>query len=139
MSRQARKDTQPEIELRRILHARGLRYRVGFPVPGLSRRTIDIAFTRIKLAVFVDGCFWHGCPEHATWPAANADWWAAKIHKNQARDVATSEHLMTLGWTVLRLWEHEPPAEAARKVTGVVERLRCCCGGRAQCGPREPS
>lgn len=78
MSRHPRRDTGPELVLRRALHAAGLRYRVGYPVPGLPRRTIDIAFTRAKVAVFVDGCFWHGCEQHRTVPTANGAWWAEK-------------------------------------------------------------
>lgn len=124
MSRQARKDTRPEMRLRRLLHASGLRYRVGMPVPGLTRRTIDIAFTKIKLAVFVDGCFWHGCPEHASWPKANADWWVAKISANVARDLSTTQHLRHEGWRVLRLWEHEEPAASAARVLEAVTDLR---------------
>ena len=124
MSRQARKDTQPEVDLRRLLHAAGLRYRVGLRVPGLPRRTIDIAFTKVKLAVFVDGCFWHGCPDHATWPASNADWWANKIAMNRARDIATSKHLEALGWRVLRIWEHESPADSAVRIRSTLMDLR---------------
>lgn len=124
MSRQARRDTQPEVQLRRLLHAAGLRYRVAFPVPGMSRRTIDIAFTRMRLAVFVDGCFWHGCPVHATWPKSNGEWWEAKIRKNQERDLSTTAHLHDRGWSVLRLWEHEAPASAAGQVLTAVALLR---------------
>ena len=116
MKRQARTHTRPELALRRLLHARGLRYRVGLKVPGLPRRSIDIAFTRVRVAVFVDGCFWHGCPVHATWPAANAEWWAAKINKNRERDVLTTAHLVELGWEVVRVWEHESPVDAAQRV-----------------------
>lgn len=116
MSRQARKDTQPELDLRRILHAAGLRYRVGLAVPGLRRRTMDIAFTRLRLAVFVDGCFWHGCPSHGTAPKANSEWWAEKIARNRARDVETTEHLAELGWAVLRIWEHETATDGAELV-----------------------
>ena len=120
MSRQARKDTAPELALRRILYAQGFRYRVGFPVPGMSRRTIDIAFTAARVAVFVDGCFWHGCPTHSTWPAANADWWATKINKNRDRDVNTTAHLTDLGWTVVRVWEHETAQAAASRIEEIV-------------------
>jgi DNA mismatch endonuclease, patch repair protein len=120
MRRQARKHTKPELALRQTLHARGLRYRVGLRVPGLARRTMDIAFTRARVAVFVDGCFWHGCPVHATWPTANADWWAAKINKNRERDGLTTAHLLELGWAVVRVWEHEAPAEAANRIEAIV-------------------
>ena len=76
MSKQLSKDTGAELAVRRLLHAAGLRYRVEYPVPGMARRRIDVAFTRVKVAVLIDGCFWHGCPQHATHPKANADWGA---------------------------------------------------------------
>ena len=116
MAKQARAHTAPEVTLRRLLHAAGLRYRVGLPVPGMKRRTIDVAFTRAKVAVFVDGCFWHSYPEHATFPAANKDWWAEKLAGNTARDAATTAHLEEQGWQVIRVWEHEPMAEVALRV-----------------------
>lgn len=116
MSRQKRVGTSPEMALRRLLFAEGLRYRVGYKVPGMSRRTIDIAFPGRKLAVFVDGCFWHGCPEHCVPPKNNAEWWQAKLERNRQRDVATTAHLQEQGWTVLRIWEHSPVAEAAQQV-----------------------
>src|SRR4051794_10703479 len=116
MSRQARADTAPEMALRRLLHARGKRYRVGWPVPGMPRRKIDIAFTRARVAVNVHGCFWHGCPLHATWPAANAAWWLKKIETNRARDAGTRAHLEALGWTLMEVWEHESPQEALERV-----------------------
>jgi DNA mismatch endonuclease (patch repair protein) len=121
MSVAARRDTGCELLLRRQLHAAGLRYRVNFPVPGNRRRTIDIAFTRAKVAVFVDGCFWHGCPEHGTQPRANADWWSQKLAANQARDADTTALLEAAGWAVVRVWEHSEPAEAAQLVG---ERVR---------------
>lgn len=120
MRRQARKDTAAEIALRRELHRRGLRYRVEYPVPGMPRRRMDIAFTRAKVAVFVDGCFWHACPEHGTNPANNGVWWAEKLRRNVERDRETDAHLETVGWTVLRMWEHESPAGAADDVAKVV-------------------
>ncbi|WP_206309997.1 very short patch repair endonuclease [Streptomyces sp. A0592] len=116
MSRQASRDTAQEVAVRSLLHAAGLRYRVNLPVPGMRRRTIDIAFTRARIAVFLDGCFWHGCPEHATRPKANAEWWRAKLEKNMSRDRETTAHLESAGWTVLRFWEHESPDAVARKV-----------------------
>lgn len=116
MSRQGSRDTAPEMSVRRLLHAAGLRYRVNLAVPGMPRRTIDIAFGKAKIAVFMDGCFWHGCPDHATSPKANAEWWRAKLDKNMARDRETSRHLEAAGWTVLRFWEHERPADVAAAV-----------------------
>ncbi|MFB6825076.1 very short patch repair endonuclease [Streptomyces virginiae] len=116
MSRQARRNTTPELAVRRLLHAAGLRYRLQVKVPGMPRRTIDIAFPGAKVAVFLDGCFWHGCPEHATQPKANAQWWREKLDKNMARDRETSEVLAAAGWTVLRFWEHEAPEAVAARV-----------------------
>ncbi|MET9405536.1 very short patch repair endonuclease [Streptomyces sp. NPDC002935] len=116
MSRQGSRDTAPEIAVRRLLHSSGLRYRVNVPVPGLPRRTIDIVFGKAKIAIFMDGCFWHGCPEHATHPKANAEWWRAKLDKNMARDRETTDHLLAAGWTVLRFWEHESSKDVTRRI-----------------------
>jgi DNA mismatch endonuclease (patch repair protein) len=116
MSAARRRDTRPELLLRRELHRRGRRFRVVLRVPGNNRRTIDIAFTRVKLAVFIDGCFWHGCPEHGSSPAANREWWAKKLRTNQDRDADTNRILGDAGWTVLRVWEHVPSREAADRV-----------------------
>jgi DNA mismatch endonuclease (patch repair protein) len=121
MSKHPRRDTQPELRLRRMLHAAGLRYRVQYPVPGMKRRTIDVAFTGRKVAVFVDGCFWHGCAEHRTVPASNRDWWATKLTKNSARDAETDRHLSSLGWRVVRLWEHDAPTEGYERVRRALE------------------
>jgi len=123
MSRQARRDTAPELALRRELHRRGLRFRVDWPLPDMPRRRADIAFTRAKVAVFVDGCFWHSCPEHGTAAKNNAEWWAAKLAGNARRDHETDEHLRDLGWTVCRIWEHENVSDAATRVAEVC-RLR---------------
>lgn len=122
MSRQARKDTSAELAVRRLLHAAGMRYRVEYPVPGMARRRIDVAFTRAKVAVLIDGCFWHGCPQHATQPKANAEWWREKLARNVARDLETTAHLNAQGWAVLRFWEHEAPEEVAVRVRAAVER-----------------
>ncbi|WP_435842535.1 very short patch repair endonuclease [Streptomyces collinus] len=124
MSRQASKDTAVELAVRRLLHAAGLRYRVEYPVPGLPRRRIDVAFPRAKVAVLIDGCFWHGCPQHATRPKANAEWWRTKLERNMARDRETTEHLVAAGWTVLRFWEHEDPADVAGQVSEALHRSR---------------
>ncbi len=109
MSRLQRRDNGPEMAVRRLLFARGARYRVCFRIPGQRRRTIDIAFIGPRLAVYIDGCFWHACPEHLHMPKANAAWWVAKIDMNKARDASTNAQLESLGWTVLRFWEHEDP------------------------------
>lgn len=124
MSRQASRDTAPEVAVRRLLHAAGYRFRVNARVPGMPRRTIDIAFTRAKVAVMIDGCFWHGCPVHATRPKANAQWWREKLDRNMARDQETTEHLAAAGWSVLRFWEHEAPGSAAEVVAAAVDRRR---------------
>jgi DNA mismatch endonuclease, patch repair protein len=116
MSRLQRRDNPRELAIRRELHALGLRYRVHYLVPGGRRRTIDIAFTRRKLAVFLDGCFWHGCPVHGTRPRSNAGWWQQKLRANQQRDRDTDRILRDLGWTVLRIWEHEPLESAVQLV-----------------------
>jgi DNA mismatch endonuclease (patch repair protein) len=117
LSRQRRADTKPELALRRELHRRGLRYRVA--LAGLPGRP-DIAFTRAKVAVFVDGCFWHRCPRHATMPRNNRDWWADKLSRNVARDRAKDAALAELGWTVLHVWEHEAVGDAADRVQQAV-------------------
>lgn len=107
MERQRRRDTEPEVAIRRRLHAVGVRFRVDAPLePGLRVRG-DIVWRTRRLVVFVDGCFWHGCPEHGTWPKANADWWRSKIVANVARDRHADEVLTTGGWHVLRFWEHD--------------------------------
>lgn len=124
MSRARRRDTKPEVSVRRLLHAAGLRYRVEYPVPGSVRRSVDIAFTRAKVAVFLDGCFWHACPQHGTTPHANAAWWDAKLRGNAARDLETRRLLEAQGWLVLRFWEHEDPRLVAEQVAGVVTGRR---------------
>lgn len=120
MQRQAVKDTGPEQAIRRELHARGLRYRIhAQPVPGL-RRSADLVFARAKVAVFVDGCFWHRCPRHRTSPTSNGEWWAAKLAANEARDHDTNERLNAAGWTVVRVWEHVDPKDAADRIVEAV-------------------
>ena len=108
-----RRDTNPELAVRKELHRRGLRYRVDYPLPMAPRRRADIAFTRSKVAVYIDGCFWHGCPDHATSPARNSDYWLPKLQRNKSRDAETTLMLTDAGWTVLRFWEHESPAAVA--------------------------
>jgi len=114
------RDTRPELAVRSAAHALGLRYNVGVsPLPGV-RRTADLVFPKSKVAVFVDGCFWHGCPEHHRPARRNAEFWTAKIEGNMARDVDTDERLRAAGWTVVRIWEHEPPATAVSKISAAV-------------------
>jgi DNA mismatch endonuclease, patch repair protein len=124
MARTRRRDTKPELELRRVLHARGLRFRVDRPVLADRRRRADIVFGPARVLVFVDGCFWHGCPKHATWPTENADFWREKIETNRLRDRDTDERLRREGWTVVRVWEHEEPAVAADHVERIVRARR---------------
>ena len=106
--------------LRRVLWHAGLRYRVQYKVPGLPRRKVDIAFPTQKVAIQVDGCFWHGCPEHGSVPGRNSEWWQWKIARNQARDCDTDEQLAALGWTVIHIWEHEDVEHAAATVIDVL-------------------
>lgn len=119
MKRQRRRDTAPEAALRSELWRRGLRYRVDHKVVG-RRRRVDIAFIRVKVAVFVDGCFWHRCPEHGTSPKANAAWWSEKLDANVSRDRATDCELASAGWQVIRVWEHEDVADAADRIERAV-------------------
>jgi DNA mismatch endonuclease (patch repair protein) len=120
MSRMPRADSAPEVALRRELHARGLRFRKH--VRGLAGRP-DIVFTRARLAVFCDGCFWHRCPVHGTAPKNNADWWQAKFQANVERDRRQTAQLEAAGWTVLRVWEHEGATEGADRVAAVYRAL----------------
>jgi DNA mismatch endonuclease (patch repair protein) len=123
MQRTRTRDTPGEVALRKLLHARGYRYRIDQPLPGLRRRA-DLVFARDRLAVFVDGCFWHACPIHATWPKTNGDWWRAKILGNVFRDRDTDRRLADLDWTVVRVWEHEDPGLAADRVEVELVRVR---------------
>jgi len=120
-----RANTLPETRVRSELHARGFRFRkhLRIATPNVSVRP-DIVFTRLRLAVFIDGCFWHGCEEHGTKPRANADYWSAKISRNQKRDRAVTEALQDAGWTVLRLWEHVVADEAADAIDKELSRLQ---------------
>lgn len=124
MQVQRTRDTKPEMAIRRLLHASGLRYRVDrAPLRGLRRRA-DIVFGRAKVAVYIDGCFWHGCPQHGRpRTVANPEYWAAKIERNRKRDADTDRRLVEAGWTVVRAWEHEPPGDVAAQVEAVV-RMR---------------
>lgn len=116
MKRQSREDTKPEVLVRKALHAAGLRYRLHYPVPENPRRKIDIAFTRAMVAVFIDGCFWHRCPIHASTPKSNSNWWINKLETNHQRDEDTNRLLKTQGWEVLRFWEHQDPNQVASTI-----------------------
>ena len=124
MAKVRQKGTGAELALRRELYRRGLRYRVGYVVLKRPRRVADIAFPGLKIAVFVDGCYWHGCPEHATWPKHNAEFWRQKIETNRLRDADTNSRLLNAGWTVLRFWEHQSPIEAAETVAQTVAMVK---------------
>jgi DNA mismatch endonuclease (patch repair protein) len=118
-----RRDTTPELQIRSLLHRAGLRYRVDYRVgTGRSAPRPDIAFTRAKVAVFIDGCFWHRCPEHSTMPKTNREFWAAKLQRNTERDRDNDQVLDAMGWTVIRAWEHEPAAGAAARIIELVPR-----------------
>ena len=117
------RDTEAEMKVRRLLHAMGLRYFVEKVVINSPRRKADIVFTRAKVAVFIDGCFWHGCPKHGTSAKANAEFWRDKIQTNKERDLDTNKRLKKEGWLVIRAWEHENPEKIASKIaTKVIAR-----------------
>jgi DNA mismatch endonuclease (patch repair protein) len=119
MASTKQRDTTPELALRSQLHRRGLRFFVDRAVVG-KRRRVDIVFPTERIAVFVDGCFWHSCPVHGTTPRRNRDWWRAKLESNRFRDIDTNRELQEAGWTVLRFYEHEDMAEAATVVSDCV-------------------
>ena len=114
------RDTQPELALRSAAHALGLRYRVSVRPLRELRRTADLVFTKARVAVFLDGCFWHGCPDHHTVAATNASFWAEKVESTRSRDRDTDRRLAAAGWTSIRVWEHEDPVEAAQRVQAFV-------------------
>lgn len=124
MQRQTRRDTAPELALRRAVWRRGLRYRVDVaPLKG-TRRRADLVFGSARVAVYVDGCFWHRCPEHGTSPKANSEWWADKLDTNVRRDRDTDQRLAEAGWLVIRVWEHEDMTEAATRIEEAVRARR---------------
>jgi DNA mismatch endonuclease, patch repair protein len=118
------RDTGPERAVRSVLHGRGLRFRVCAPLPFDRRRRADITFTRVGLFVFIDGCYWHGCPEHFVMPKTNSQFWRDKIERNRHRDEDTSRRLVSMGFTVLRFWEHKAPKEIAEQVFQTYQTLR---------------
>lgn len=124
MQLQRTRDTAPELALRQALHALGLRYRVDrAPIPGSLRRA-DIVFAGARVAVYVDWCFWHGCPEHGTRSKSNAAWWEEKLARVRARDADTDLALAEAGWLVVRVWEHEDPRIAADNINDIVRPRR---------------
>lgn len=124
MKAQKQSDTTPEIAIRSCLHRLGFRFRVNAKTIPESRSRGDIVFPRDRLVVFVDGCFWHGCPLHATFPKANGGWWLKKLTANRERDERVDAMLSSAGWTVIRIWEHESPEKAAKAIARVLHRLR---------------
>jgi DNA mismatch endonuclease (patch repair protein) len=117
------RDTGPELAVRREAYRLGLRYRVCVrPLPEL-RRTADLVFPRARVAVFVDGCYWHGCPAHHRSPATNRSYWADKLERNRRRDLNTNKQLEDAGWTVIRIWEHEDPQAAAARIKTMLSVL----------------
>ncbi|MFT5555961.1 very short patch repair endonuclease [uncultured Bradyrhizobium sp.] len=127
MARVRQKGTDAELFLRKALHARGLRYRLHVPLLTKPRRVADIVFSSARVAIFVDGCFWHGCPEHASWPKSNAQFWRDKIETNRARDADTDRRLRASGWRVVRVWSHESADDAAERIEDIIR-----AGGRVQ-------
>ncbi len=113
MSAMPTRDTGTEVALRRELHRLGLRFRVQ--VRALPGRP-DIAFTRARIAIFVDGCFWHKCPTHGSAPKNNGPWWSAKLDGNVARDRRKDEQLRAMGWLPVHVWEHEDPTTSALSI-----------------------
>lgn len=115
------RDTGPEIALRRILHARGLRYRLGQDIEVIGRRIRpDLVFRARRVAVFVDGCYWHRCPDHGRMPLDPTGYWLAKLNRNVQRDLAVNEALLAAGWRVVRVWEHNDAETAADEVVAAV-------------------
>jgi DNA mismatch endonuclease (patch repair protein) len=137
MKAQRQRDTSAELGVRSLLHRKGLRFRVHYRIPD-TRRTVDIAFPRLRLAVFVDGCFWHGCPQHGTAPKENAAWWQQKIEANRQRDADTNRRLVEAGWQAMRVWEHEDPVDAARRVEAAARDLAAAVSGRPARVARRP-
>lgn len=114
------KNTAAEMSIRRAIHRMGLRYRIHIePVPGLHRNA-DIVFSKQRVAVMIDGCFWHGCELHGSQPKTNAAFWSRKIEDNKRRDRDTDERLRADGWRVIRIWEHEDPQQAAERIASTV-------------------
>jgi len=117
------RDTSPEVAVRKILHREGMRYRVDYAPLG-GRRRADIVFTKQHVAVFIDGCFWHGCPAHATLPRTNIAYWIPKLQRNVERDRETDAMLQEAGWTTLRFWEHEAAEDVAHRIRTDLECAR---------------
>jgi DNA mismatch endonuclease (patch repair protein) len=116
MQSTGRRDTPSELEIRTQLANMGLSFVVDYPPIRGARRRADVVFIEARVAVYMDGCFWHGCPEHGTWPKRNAEWWREKIERNRLRDADTNRMLAEAGWGVVRIWEHECVDDAVRRI-----------------------
>ena len=133
-----RSDTRPELALRAALRRRGLRYRLHVAPESDLKCRADLLFRRARVAVFVDGCFWHGCPEHGTQPTTNARYWGPKIERNMKRDRFNTHALEARGWAVVRVWEHDDPEAAAARVIEVLRAHEVGASGRPNtAGPAE--
>ncbi|TPI70020.1 very short patch repair endonuclease [Mesorhizobium sp. B3-1-3] len=120
MQRTGGRDNPFERSVRSLLHASGVRYRIHYPLPVLKRCNCDLALPRLKVAIFLDGCFWHGCPIHPAVVKKNTEFWVQKIARNRERDAQVTDCLTAGGWTVLRYWEHEKPEAIAQSIISVV-------------------
>lgn len=124
MTNTPRRDNPFELQVRKTLHARGLRYRVDKPLPGITRSRPDVVFPTEKIAVYLDGCFWHSCPTHGTLPITNREWWSSKLAANTERDRRHDRDLKSAGWLVARFWEHEDPPEIADAIEALIKARR---------------
>lgn len=131
------RDTEDELAVRRLLYQMGYRYRVQYRprCPDIGRSSIDIAFPGCRIAVFIDGCFWHGCPVHGAIPKANSEWWSNKLSENKTSDLRVTTALKENGWTVLRFWTHENPKSIAKYIAKVVSET----GRRSLSGHLDPA
>lgn len=134
MQRTRGRDNPLELSVRSQLYARGLRYRIHYPLPGMKRVTCDVALPGLRIAIFLDGCFWHGCESHPPSVKKNTDFWLEKIERNRARDARATAHLTELGWTVLRFWEHEAVETIVERIASIVDAKRVA--GLPNRGPR---
>lgn len=120
------RNTKPELRLRRELHRRGMRFRINVPVPGMPRRSMDVAWSGKRIAVFIDGCYWHECLDHSSIPKVNAEYWAPKIERNRQRDEETDGYLRAQGWVVLRFWEHESVEDGRNRAVCAFSNVSLC-------------
>lgn len=137
MQANRRRDTSPELRLRRLLHAAGYRYYVDRRALPDLRWKADLVFPRARVAVFVDGCYWHGCPDHFKPPKVNSGYWGPKIERNRERDAKFDQALDAAGWTVVRAWEHEPSEAVATRVAAAVDKSEAGPRRRRRIRPQE--